>query len=71
MVDVPVAAPVRVPLVVCMVAFAVLLLLHVPADTVLASTVVVPTHAYGLPVITAGNAFELKAVVTKHEGVVW
>jgi hypothetical protein len=54
-----------------MVAFAVLLLLHVPADTVLASTVVVPTHAYGLPVITAGNAFELKAVVTKHEGVVW
>jgi hypothetical protein len=70
MVDVPVVTPVSVPLVVCLIALAVLLLLHVPADTVLASTVVVPTHAYGLPVITAGSAFELKAAVTKQEEVV-
>jgi hypothetical protein len=70
MVDVPVAMPVTVPLVAWIIAFVVLLLLHVPPDTVLVSTVVVPTHAYGVPAIAAGNGLELNVAVTRQEDVV-
>jgi hypothetical protein len=52
------------------VAAAVLLLAHVPPVGVLARVVVVPTHAYGVPDIAAGSAFELNDAVIQQLGEV-
>jgi hypothetical protein len=60
--------PVATPVVVLMVATAVLLLNHVPPAGVLLSVVVSPTHIVGSPVIVVGSGFTV--LVTTNEQVV-
>jgi len=55
MVQVPAETPVTTPDA-STVAFAVLLLLHVPPATLLAKVVVLPEHTLAVPVIEAGVA---------------
>ena len=56
MFDVPVDVPVTIPLVAPIVAADVLLLDHVPPDTVFVNVLVVPMHTAVLPAIVPGDA---------------
>ncbi len=66
MVTVPALTPVTVPDALPTVAFAVLLLLHVPPLVAFAKVVVLPVHVTAVPVITAGIAFTVTSRVLKH-----
>ena len=66
---IPLDTPVTIPLPgpeETTVAIAGALLLHIPPDTVLLSTVVAPVHTFVLPVITDGNAFTVIVVEVLH-----
>ena len=61
----PAPAPVTIP-VEATVAIAVLLLAHVPLAEVSANAVVLPTHAFPLPVIGPGATFTETTLVTEQ-----
>lgn len=69
-IDVPAISPLTMPVVDPMVATAVLLLVHVPPDTVLPSVVVKPIHTLVAPVMVVGVGCTVTILVTKQLGPV-
>ena len=60
---VPTVRPVTTPIVVTTVPTAVLLLLHVPPELVLASVVVRPVHTVAEPIIAGGSGATVTTTV--------